>query len=114
MNFYRREDFACPCCGENLILDEVVTLANILVFCSKLHPRISSGYRCRRHNARIGGALNSAHILGKAMDVAISSSSDRRLYCSFCDRLGIVRLGFYVDHIHVDIDETKPAGWWVK
>ena len=33
--------------------------------------RILSGYRCEIHNAEIGGASNSAHVVGFAADLAV-------------------------------------------
>lgn len=113
LNYYTKADFACPHCGENLILDEVVDYANILARLTGLYPRISSGYRCREHNAVVGGVPDSAHVSGKAWDSIITASPDRRLYCSFAHSVGIVRIGLYADHLHLDLDETKPQGWWV-
>ena len=32
---------------------------------------VSSAYRCRAHNAKVGGNYNSHHLYGQAMDVHI-------------------------------------------
>ena len=35
--------------------------------------RISSGYRCRRVNTQVGGAANSQHVTGNAVDIISAS-----------------------------------------
>lgn len=35
---------------------------------------VTSSYRDREHNARIGGAANSAHLLGRAVDIKIAGA----------------------------------------
>ena len=71
---FTREMFACPCCGENKISDELVRKLNEALiifqgsFWSGATVKITSGYRCPRHNEAVGGARRSLHILGLAVD----------------------------------------------
>ena len=37
--------------------------------------RIHSGYRCKEHNHKVGGAKQSQHLLGKAADISIAGVS---------------------------------------
>ena len=71
---FTNDMFACPCCGENKVVDEVVKRLNkALLF---LHEsfwggaivRITSGYRCPKHNKDVGGSKHSLHIQGLAVD----------------------------------------------
>lgn len=68
---------------------------------------ITSGYRCTAHNASIGGAKDSAHTKGYAVDIACSGGAARmRLVVA---ALGVFkRVGVAKSFIHVDIDPRKP------
>lgn len=37
---------------------------------------INSGYRCQRHNADIGGVVNSYHMIGAALDIRPADSKE--------------------------------------
>jgi uncharacterized protein YcbK (DUF882 family) len=76
---------------------------------------INSGYRSPSHNKRIGGVLNSQHVLGKASDIAVNGMSPKEVakeiekLISSGDMLqgGI---GIYPTFVHYDIRKTK-ARW---
>ncbi|GEM_PF-2354129 len=74
MRVFSRDDFTCPCCGENKIRQEVVDGLNRAVslfrelFWLEVGVRITSGYRCPRHNLAVGGAPRSMHVSGLAVD----------------------------------------------
>ena len=71
---FARDMFACPCCGENKIHDEVIKHLNKALlflqdsFWSGVTVKVTSGYRCAKHNAEVGGAKHSLHIQGLAAD----------------------------------------------
>ena len=70
------------------------------------HPLpITSFYRCEKHNKAIGGAVNSFHRLGAAIDFIDSQSE---LTASYLSRLSTVvgagGLGIYLDEGHFHID----------
>ena len=66
--------FACPCCGEDKINNEVVKRMNkALLFLQEMFwggaiVKITSGYRCPKHNKEVGGADHSLHMQGLAVD----------------------------------------------
>ena len=37
---------------------------------------VNSGYRCPRHNLRVGGAVNSQHMKGEAADIRLAEMAD--------------------------------------
>lgn len=80
------------------------------------HPIvITSGYRSPDHNSSVGGVDNSAHVLGRAVDVSVPVDQEmrERLIWSLCTA-GFKRIGMYPRHAHVDIDEhdkPSPAFW---
>lgn len=69
---------------------------------------ISSGYRTQEYNAKVGGATNSQHLYGRAVDIARSSfrqSPEELMQTAL--QLGFTGIGFYDKHIHLDI-RTDP------
>jgi uncharacterized protein YcbK (DUF882 family) len=76
--------------------------------------RINSGYRTKKHNAKIGGVKNSSHMKGMAADVRISSSAERFALYEIFRKVGFKRIGVAKSFIHVDIDEDKTQNLlWV-
>ena len=79
--FFVAEDFACPCCGQNLIDSEVVCKLNVAFNAMKdrfedLTAHVTSGYRCEKHNKAVGGARHSLHTMGLAADTIVASPSE--------------------------------------
>lgn len=79
--------------------------------------RITSGYRSKEYNRRIGGVRNSMHVIGKASDLVVTGMSSRELYAIINDliRDGKMKqggLGLYVSQgfVHYDIRGTR-ARW---
>ena len=84
---------------------------------------IRSGYRSPKYNQAVGGASNSQHLYGKAVDIYIQ---DRVIRCSdlaniiyFNDELKVLFGGYGLGsdtNVHLDIrekkDPTKPTVWW--
>lgn len=65
---------------------------------------VTSGYRCPRLNAAVGGVDNSQHTLGEAADITLGSAAVNRRF--FEDvKNGVVRL--YFDQIILE----PAAGW---
>ncbi len=62
----------CRCCGRgaNLVAPRLLTALN-RIEADFGHPMtITSGYRCPKHNAEVGGSKHSAHLSGEAADLA--------------------------------------------
>jgi uncharacterized protein YcbK (DUF882 family) len=76
---------------------------------------INSGYRSPEHNAKVGGAENSQHLLGKAADVVIDGVSPDEVADAIeflIDNKMMKQggLGRYVDFTHYDI-RGKKSRW---
>jgi uncharacterized protein YcbK (DUF882 family) len=73
---------------------------------------IMSGKRCEAHNAKVGGAKKSQHVLGNAADIKIKdmTAQDVQGYLEtvFGDRIG--GLGSYKTFTHIDVREGH-ARW---
>lgn len=75
--------------------------------------RINSWYRCRAHNQQIGGAPNSQHLLGKAIDFSVKTLSPRTVQVTLRPRWpDLVRgLGSYSGFTHIDRRDGEPEKW---
>lgn len=62
------EDCACPCCKENKINPVFLKFFNEFLLKNKLEIKLTSAYRCEKHNAKVNGSPKSLHLLGYAID----------------------------------------------
>lgn len=88
-------------------LSHLKTLANGLESVRDLlgRPiRISSAFRSKEVNLAVGGAANSAHLLGYAADITVSGLTNNEI-CK-----AIVKAGIKFDQL---IDECSKGGQWV-
>ena len=85
-----------------LQLDRMRQLAGIPIL-------LTSGYRCREYNSKVGGSRTSSHLSGLAMDIACSDTSHRYLYLAAAIKAGFKRIGIGRNYLHLDIDDTKPS-----
>lgn len=69
---------------------------------------ITSGYRTRSHNAKVGGSINSSHMKGLAVDIACIGSNDRYKIVHALILVGCERIGIGKTFIHADWDMEKP------
>lgn len=76
---------------------------------------MTCGYRSPEHNANIGGAPDSAHCKGLAVDVAAPVGQFEREKLIWALGLsGFKRLELCSRHLHLDTDGSKPTPccWW--
>jgi hypothetical protein len=71
LSLYDFEDLACPHC--HAIVYDVRFIFQFLVFQGQVQNLVgpTSYYRCPVYNASVGGAKNSRHLEGRAMDFVI-------------------------------------------
>jgi hypothetical protein len=102
-------DIACRCCGETFsdpaALDALERLAETLG--EKLI--VTSGHRCARHNARVGGAPLSMH-KRLAFDIALAGH-DRAHLLAAARAAGFTGFGFGQTFLHLDT-RARPAHWF--
>ena len=88
----------------NEILGNIIKLAKRLQeFRDKIGKpiKITSGYRSPEHNKIIGGASNSYHMKGMAIDCVIDGMTPEQAYKQLTDWQG--GIGLYIAHLHLDI-----------
>jgi uncharacterized protein YcbK (DUF882 family) len=71
---------------------------------------INSGFRTPAHNEAVGGAENSSHLKGLAVDIACDNSIDRFDLINCLLDVGFSRIGVAKTFIHADIDFDKSNG----
>ncbi len=65
---------------------------------------VSSGLRCKQHNANVGGVSNSRHLTGKAMDFCIAGKTAAQVL-AFVQKQSDIRYSYAIDSqfVHMDI-----------
>ena len=114
---FKLSEFDCKsgCDMPESVLMEVKKLANQLQIIRDFIQQpiyINSGYRCKEHNAKIGGVKNSKHILGQAADMRVDNVSPEDLYEAIENLIKFNHifeggLGVYQTFVHYDIKLTR-------
>lgn len=85
---FKRSELECSCCGKLPTETGAMTEEDYRVFLNELEllrtsygkpMLLTSAYRCQAHNDEIGGATNSRHLVGDAIDVAVSGADAYQL-----------------------------------
>jgi uncharacterized protein YcbK (DUF882 family) len=114
-NHFSSTEFECPCtnCTINYVDDQLVNKLEDLRVDYGSPIRITSGYRCPKHNEEVGGVSASAHQSGLAADIQPSVVNVDELdklydlaYISF-DNIGD---GRRLKFVHLDVRPSKPDG----
>lgn len=106
-HFWSRE-FECPCCGRVEMDTQFLSMLQATRSAVGLPFSVTSGYRCPRHNERIKGAQNSAHMRGMAADIMCYSSETRWKIINEAISAGFRRIGIGASFVHLDNDPSLP------
>lgn len=75
---------------------------------------ITSSHRSAAHNDAVGGADDSAHLRGFAVDIRATTSRSRFHVVRGLIRAGFTRIGVYSTHVHGDVDPSlSPSVLWL-
>ena len=113
------EEFECKCGCEmpEFVKKNIIELAENLQVLRDNVGRLdlTNAYRCKYHNADVGGSVNSQHLKGKAADIKSKTLSPNEIAVRTNDlmknesfKLG--GIGIYNTFTHVDIRGTR-ARW---
>lgn len=100
--YFKQEEFSCPCCGKNNMLEEFILKLYNAREISGVPFIINSGYRCYNHNKKISGMPNSYHLLGEACDIKCYDGWQRYQIISGAIKAGIYGIIIYENFIHID------------
>ena len=78
---------------------------------------ITSGWRSKEHNRAIGGAVNSDHMSGLAVDFTVRGLEPRAVYEHCClmhqqQALGFDQLIGYLAHVHIGMGDRMRGEAW--
>lgn len=107
---FTRDEFMCNCgckhCNGFPVEPnkQLIKIADQVRDYFKAPAYVSSGIRCKTHNANIGGVSNSRHLLGKAMDFRIKGKSSAQVL-AYVQTLPGIRYSYAIDnnYIHMDV-----------
>lgn len=109
MRYFHLSEFDSPDVkgsGVNMNKDFLVRLENARDI-ARVPFVITSGYRTKSHNKKVGGLDNSSHLRGYAVDIAAVSSPERYAILNALLKVGINRIGIGSNFIHCDMDPEK-------
>ena len=109
---FRRIEFACRCgCGFDTVDAELLYVLKMAREYFGRPVEITSGNRCQRHNAVVGGSPNSMHLESKAADIKIAGVTPDATAAYFIEqypeKYGI---GKYNSWVHIDV-RPEQARW---
>lgn len=76
---FSKAEFACPCCGKLIEADRLAETLQVIRDAVKKPVHVTSGTRCPKHNAEVGGVADSAHLTGEAADIYADGMSNTAL-----------------------------------
>ncbi len=110
IRYFKPAEFACKCgglCdGATAQMEEtLVRTADRLRAYFAAPITVSSGLRCRQHNANVGGVANSRHLSGKAMDFCVAGKMAQEVLAAI-RLLPQIRYAYAIDarFVHMDVE----------
>jgi uncharacterized protein YcbK (DUF882 family) len=110
MLHFKEEEFACKCCGQVKMDDTFLIMVDSARAIADIPFKITSGYRCPKHNAEVG-STSTNHTSGKAADIKCTYGPDRLKMITALIAVGFKRIGIGKDFIHCDINEGARSIW---
>jgi len=109
---FSRYEFACKCgCGQDTVDSKLICTAQWLRDATDSPITVSSGNRCEKWNAEVGGSKSSLHLASKAMDFKVEGYASLAIYHlldeKYPEKFG---LGLYAGWCHIDVRDGR-ARW---
>jgi len=105
-------ELCCTHCGKGTLNPSTLERLETARRLADAPMKVNSAFRCPQHNAELvalgKGSADSAHMAGKAVDIAVHNSAERYRFTAAFMAAGFVRIGVGDTFLHVDDDETKP------
>ena len=110
---FKISEFMCPCCNKVVLDSALVEKLEQLRAIFNKPIIVTSGYRCKNYNKKVGGYYRSRHLKGDAADVKV-------LYVDYSDYVKAAieifpRVGVYHEKfIHVDLYKRSRNRFWIR
>ena len=110
IKYFKRVEFKCKCGGRHCNgypaepQEKLVRVADKVREHFGAAATVSSGLRCTKHNANVGGVSNSRHLTGKAMDFCIRGKTSAQVL-AYVQKQSDIRYAYAIDSqfVHMDI-----------
>jgi len=114
---FRAGEFACRHCGvyriDTRLVDSLERLRGVIG-----PVAVTSGYRCAVHNARVGGAQSSRHLISDAADIVtvdhVPVLDVVRHAVRLFDGVGVYLTSAGSAFLHVDMFTGRKNPYWVQ
>ena len=106
---FKSTEFDCHgsgCCSSTLVDENLVKYLQKIRSHFGKSVHINSGYRCKKHNAAVGGASKSNHMDGEAADIRIDGVTPLEV-AQYAEHIGMLGIGVYSWGVHVDTRTSK-------
>ena len=108
---FKKSEFKCKCGGKYCKGYPEEPKEKLIRIADKVRNHfgkpmtVSSGVRCKQHNANVGGVSNSRHLSGKAMDFCVSGVP-ASLVLPYVQSQSGIRYAYAIDnnYVHMDIE----------
>jgi len=109
---FSRSEFECKCgCGFNTVDTELLHVLEVTRQEFDRKTKITSGCRCEPWNIKVGGKINSKHLIGQAADIQVNGVSPEKVFrflsMRYNNKYGI---GNNKEFTHLDVRPDK-ARW---
>ena len=110
VKYFRKEEFMCNCGGKYCSGFPAEPVPMLVYTADKVRTHfgrealVSSGVRCKQHNANVGGVSNSRHTMGKAMDFRIVGKTAAQVL-AFVQAQPEIAYSYAIDgnYVHMDV-----------
>ena len=106
IKYFKKSEFRCKCgCGSDKMEEKLIRVADRVREHFGKPVTVSSGRRCSKHNANVGGVSNSRHLSGKAMDFCVSGKSASQVL-EYVQKQPEIRYAYAIDsgYVHMDVN----------
>ena len=106
IKYFEQSEFRCRCgCGADEMNETLIRVADRVRDHFGRPVSVSSGRRCAKHNAKVGGVSNSRHLSGKAMDFCVVGNTAIQVL-DYVKKQPEIRYAYAIDgtYIHMDVN----------
>lgn len=109
VRYFRKEEFRCKCGGVYCDGFPAEPEKKLVLMADRVRSHfgapaiVSSGVRCGKHNANVGGAAASRHMTGKAMDFCVRGKTAKEVLAFVQEQ--DIRYAYAIDanYVHMDV-----------